>query len=280
MKVIILSAGQGKRLYPHTLDRPKCLVPVVDGCTLLDWQLRQLAAAGLRDVVIVTGFGADQVEKDILRHSDAMSVRTLFNPEYASADNLASAALSAPEMGDAFIILNGDTLFTSSVVAGLCAAPEAPVTVSIAWKDSFDSDDMKAIVRAGKLAAVSKTLKASEANAESIGMIRFLGEGVAWFCEALKAVSAEGDAARKYYLSAVDMIAHERGVGIYEVPQDSWAEVDVPEDLERARRCVERWTVSPAVVRNAVSDGEHPVAPLLPGIPSNGILARAQPRAL
>ncbi|MDD3179352.1 MAG: phosphocholine cytidylyltransferase family protein [Opitutaceae bacterium] len=241
MKVIILSAGQGKRLYPHTIDRPKCLVPIAENCTILGWQLRQLEAAGIRDVVIVTGFQAKEVEEEIRRHGGAMTIRTLFNPAHATADNLTSAALAAPEMDQDFIILNGDTLFTASVPAGLCAAPFAPVTMVVAWKDRFDEDDMKAIVENGRLKAVAKTLDARAANAESIGMILFRAEGVAQFRQALATAGQASDSARKFYLSAIDILARQHPVAVHPVAQDDWSEVDVPADLEHARSCIERW---------------------------------------
>lgn len=247
MKVIILSAGQGKRLFPHTIDCPKCLVPVADGCTLLDWQLRQLATAGVRDVVVVTGFRADRVDAEVQKRVGEISIRTLYNPEYAVADNLASAALAATEMDRDFIILNGDTLFTANLVAGLCAAPTAPVTMAVAPKDRFDDDDMKAVVKAGRLMAVSKVLDARSANAESIGMIRFQSEGVAQFRAALQTATKASDSARKYYLSAIDALAKEHPVSVHEVRQEDWTEVDLPEDLERARRCVARWSQARAI---------------------------------
>ncbi len=249
MKAIILSAGQGKRLRLHTIDRPKCLVEVADACSLLEWQLRQLEAGGVREAVVVTGFAADKVDAVVAAHRGQITVRTLLNRDYAVADNLVSAALASPEMDRDFIILNGDTLITAPIVAGLCAAPSAPVTVSIARKQSFDSDDMKAVVREGRLRNVSKTLPASTANAESIGMIRFQDSGIELFKNALVQVGQEENASRKYYLSAIDRLAQEHPVAVYEVDQDSWAEVDVPEDLERARRCVERWTAQPQTLR-------------------------------
>ena len=45
MKVILLSAGQGKRLLPLTENQPKCALLLGDR-TALEWQLESLAAAG------------------------------------------------------------------------------------------------------------------------------------------------------------------------------------------------------------------------------------------
>src|SRR4051794_18805316 len=110
MKAIILSAGQGRRLLPLTEKRPKCLVPLA-GRTLLEWQLRNLAAAGLEEAVVVTGFGADQIESALrTMQLQGLSVRTLYNPFYAVADNLGSCWAARTEMEGEFLILNGDTL--------------------------------------------------------------------------------------------------------------------------------------------------------------------------
>ena len=42
-----VGAGKGSRLYPHTEDKPKCLLPLA-GRTLLEWQLDALHAAVAR----------------------------------------------------------------------------------------------------------------------------------------------------------------------------------------------------------------------------------------
>ena len=64
MKAIVLSAGQGRRLLPLTETRPKCLAPL-SGRSLLAWQLEGLNIAGVKEAVVVTGFGAEQVEAEI-----------------------------------------------------------------------------------------------------------------------------------------------------------------------------------------------------------------------
>ena len=54
MKVIILSAGQGRRLLPLTESRPKCSLPI-NGRPLLEWQLREISLCAVDEVVIATG---------------------------------------------------------------------------------------------------------------------------------------------------------------------------------------------------------------------------------
>lgn len=64
MKAIILSAGQGRRLLPLTAGIPKCLLQV-GGRSVLEWQLRILAMAGVDRVVVVVGFGGAEVERHL-----------------------------------------------------------------------------------------------------------------------------------------------------------------------------------------------------------------------
>ena len=83
-KAVILSAGQGSRLLPHTEQIPKCLLSL-NGRSMLEWQLHGLAEAGVREAVVVTGFRDDLVQREIEHRTPRpMRVRTLFNPISAS----------------------------------------------------------------------------------------------------------------------------------------------------------------------------------------------------
>lgn len=243
MKAIILSAGQGKRLAPHTDDTPKCLLDVGNGMTLLGWQLTQLAEAGVAEALVVTGFCAEKVEKEITKYTDIIKVRTLFNPFYKMMDNLGSVWHARREMSKDFIVLNGDTLFTADVVARLCAAEANPLTVTISKKDSFDADDMKVTLEGEHLVAVSKELSLDNVDAESIGMILFRDSGVDMFRDTVVEAVEQKEQTGRYYLSIIDALAKTTDVNVVEARQDQWCEVDFPEDLEAARAAVSGWSL-------------------------------------
>ena len=242
MKAIILSAGQGSRLGHLTDDRPKCLIDF-GGRSLLRWQIDALAANGITDIAVVTGFKTEMVEAELAAIGD-VSARVLFNPFYHVADNLGSCWIARDEMLEDFIILNGDTLIAPGVVAALLAGAAAPITVTVDVKDGYDADDMKVNRSGDRLMAIGKRLSAEESNAESIGMLAFRGEGPALFREQVDAMMRTPDGVRNWYLKAIDALAPSGVVGTVSIEGMEWAEVDFPADLEIAAALTARWAAS------------------------------------
>src|SRR5919109_1358618 len=147
MKAIILSAGQGSRLLPLTEGRPKCLLPIGPR-TLIEWQIWALTQGGVNDIAVVVGYHARDVQ-DLLKRLEGphLKIRTIFNPFYKLADNLASCWMARHEITQDFVILNGDTVIQPKIFQTLLASPAAPITVTIDKKESYDSDDMKVHLR-------------------------------------------------------------------------------------------------------------------------------------
>ncbi|MCA9510401.1 MAG: phosphocholine cytidylyltransferase family protein [Myxococcota bacterium] len=241
MKAIILSAGQGRRLLPLTESRPKCLLPVRGSQPVLEVQLRALAACGVEEAVVMVGFGADQVEAFLAGTPiPGIRVRTFYNPFFAQSDNLVTVWLARPEMADEFLILNGDTLFEPAVLEKLLASPPAPLTVTINEKARYDDDDMKVKLAGGRrLQAVGKKLT-GPIDGESIGLMRFQGEGGERFREALDAAVRRSAGMSAWYLSVVDALAPSMRIETASITGSWWGEVDSPEDLTVVREGLER----------------------------------------
>jgi choline kinase len=244
MRAIILSAGQGKRLLPLTEKTPKCLLPVQGETTVLDLQLRTLAACGVDEASVIVGFGADQVEEHLAAHpTEGIDVRTVFNPFYAQSDNLATAWLARSEMTSEFLLLNGDTLFEAEVLRRLLASPNAPLALSINVKDHYDDDDMKVVLNGGRrLAAVGKTLSSKLVGGESIGLMLFRGAGAEAFRNALDAAIREPKALALWYLSVVNGLTDTLRIETVDISGLWWGELDGPEDLTSVRRALARRT--------------------------------------
>ena len=247
MKVVILSAGQGKRLSPLTDDRPKCLVEL-SGRTVLHWQLANLARVGVTEAVVVTGFRADRVDEEVARLDlPGMTVRTLFNPFYALSDNLATCWLARAELAGGSLLLNGDSLIEPAIAQRLIGAPAADITVTIDRKPGYDDDDMKVLTDGDRLMAIGKTI--TEYDAESIGFLRFSPEGAALFTHYVEAIMRRPEGLKRWYLSVINEIAQQTGqVRVQSIEGLDWAEMDFPEDVPGNRALAAKWATAGAAI--------------------------------
>jgi len=240
MKVIILSAGQGRRLLPHTEDTPKCALPLGDR-SALEWQLMSLKAGGANEVVVVSGFQAAKVCA-IAENFTSLPVRVSHNPFYAHSDNLGTCWIVRHEMHQPFVIVNGDTMFEPEVFARLLAAPmRYPITLVTNRKAAYDADDMKVILDGERLLRVDKRLDVNAVSGESIGMIRFSETGAQLFRDQLELMMANESTLKRWYLSAIDALADKGFVGTVGTAGHAWCEIDDAKDLAHAAKVVPGW---------------------------------------
>ena len=105
MQAVVMAAGEGRRLRPLTERYAKPVLPI-DGRPVIVTLLRELAAAGLTPVTVVTGHLAEQVEA-LLAGFDA-ELRFVRQPEaLGSADAVVRASLEPP-----YVVAGADTAFT------------------------------------------------------------------------------------------------------------------------------------------------------------------------
>lgn len=241
MKAIILSAGQGRRLMPLTLNMPKCCLPL-HGISILEWQLSQIAQCDIDEVVVVTGF-ANEVVDSIVNRVTGINVRTLHNPMFAHTDNLGTCWEARFEMDGPFVLMNGDTLFEAAVLQRLLACDSGyPITLATDTKPHFDLDDMKIIADGDRLLKVSKQLDISLVDGESIGLMVFNQDGAKAFTDKLEVMMDKADALKLWYLSAIDQLASTGIAGICQIHGLSWCEVDDATDFRAAANVVKLWS--------------------------------------
>lgn len=244
-RAIILSAGQGSRLLPLTAELPKCMIEF-SGRTLLEWQVRALAAQGVSDIHVVTGFMTEVVERELERIAQPnVTLTAHFNPFYKVADNLGSCWIARDAMEGDFLILNGDTLVSQSLVARVQQGGDYPICVTVDIKEHYDSDDMKVERAEGgagdRLVHIGKTLSERQTHAESIGFLAFRGEGGGIFRTHVEAAMRTPAGVENWYLKVIDQIAPTGKVGTVSIAGMEWGEVDFLNDVKRAENLTANW---------------------------------------
>ena len=120
MDAIILAAGLGTRLRPHTLTIPKPLLPIRER-PILDWTLEALPAVVNR-VVVVVHYLAGQIEA-YLRRQQRFDHWLAVTQEQPRGTGDALRACREHVVSDRFLVLNGDDLYGARDLEALARQP-------------------------------------------------------------------------------------------------------------------------------------------------------------
>jgi len=241
---MVLAAGAGRRLRPDTDALPKALLPVDGEVTILDIALRNLAAVGLRDVVIVVGYAADAVRDRAASLERAHGVRlTLVDNDRAEDwNNAYSLWLAREHFAAGALLVNGDTVHPVSVEKTLLAAGQAGPGIIIAVDDikRLADEEMKVIVGPGdRVTKITKLMDPALAYGEYIGATLIGAAAAAPLAAALEATWRRDPSL--YYEDGFQELADRGGViGVAPIGEVEWVEVDNHDDLRRAREIAAR----------------------------------------
>jgi MurNAc alpha-1-phosphate uridylyltransferase len=108
MKAMILAAGRGERMRPHTDSNPKPLIPV-GGKSLVERHLENLRAAGIADIVINLGWLGEKISA-ALGDGARFGVKIRYSAEgWPALESGGGIFHALPLLGtDPFLVVNGD----------------------------------------------------------------------------------------------------------------------------------------------------------------------------
>lgn len=95
---IIMAAGTASRFAPLSFEKPKALIEV-RGEVLIERQINQLKQAGINEIVIVTGYKAEQFQY----LKDKYGVILVHNPYYLTRNNNASIYVARKYLKNSYI---------------------------------------------------------------------------------------------------------------------------------------------------------------------------------
>lgn len=105
---IIMAAGTSSRFAPLSYEKPKALIEV-RGEVLIERQIRQLREAGIEEVVVVTGYKAEQFEY----LKDKYGVVLINNPYYLTRNNNSSIYAAREYIKNSYICSSDNYFITN-----------------------------------------------------------------------------------------------------------------------------------------------------------------------
>lgn len=239
MRAVILAAGEGRRLRPHTLDRPKCMVELA-GAPLLFHQLATLRGAGVEDVTLVTGYRADRLE--------ALGLPTRHNPAFDRTNMVASLMCAADLLdgGDDVLIAYADIVYEPRVLEPLLRCPSAlAISIDTGWRRLWalrledpleDAETLRLSPEGDVLELGKKPVSLDEIEGQYMGLIKVSASFAPRLVEAHArldpgALHDGKDLANMYMTSFLQHLI-DGGQALRAVPVDGgWLEVDSDRDL-------------------------------------------------
>jgi choline kinase len=228
---ILLCAGGGTRLRPLTDHKPKALIEV-GGESILHRAMRLLSAAGVREVIVATGYRAEAVRAALA--DSAVKVTFCHNADFETTQNSISLLRCADAVRQRpFFKLDGDVLFHPDLPARLCEH-QAPLAVAVERRHDLGDEEMKVIVSGSFIEAFGKKLDPHACYGESIGIERLDADAGALLFRAIEAAYERGRSDLYYEDVYSELIVAGLRARLVDVTDLSWIEVDTPDDLARA----------------------------------------------
>jgi choline kinase len=236
---MVLAAGAGRRLRPDTDTLPKALLPVVGETTILDIALRNLAAAGLTDVVVVVGHAAERVadRAEAMERSHGVTLTLVHNDRANDWNNAYSLWLAREHFAHGALLVNGDTVHPVSIEKTLLAARGAAgVILAIDDVKHLGDEEMKVVLdERGLLETITKRMDPTRADGEYIGATLIEADAAVQLADALETTWQRDPGL--YYEDGYQELADRGGeVAVAPIGAVDWVEVDDHNDLRRARQ--------------------------------------------
>ena len=120
---VILAAGMATRLRPASNLLPKGLFEI-GGTPLLGRSIDLLAAAGIAEVLVVTGHHARQIETALGSRRGGAAIRYVHNDLYAESGSMVSLLRAAPAVSGPILLLESDLLYHPAFLDAAIAAED------------------------------------------------------------------------------------------------------------------------------------------------------------
>ncbi|MDR2406770.1 MAG: NTP transferase domain-containing protein, partial [Bacteroidales bacterium] len=239
MKVIILAAGIGSRLYPITKKMPKSLVRV-SGREILDYQITGYIKSGILEeqIYVITGYLSEMIQAFL--SNKYPRVNTIINSDYLTTNNMYSLYIALTEISNntlldfgTLIINNADCLYDESLIQEfvLCEYKN-----TIACEIGTYVDESMKIVTDGNniITDIAKTIKSENATGVSVDLYKYSSEAIQKLYLIIKDYIEVKKDVKQWTEVAFPVLFKEIDVYPFDVKQRKWIEVDTMDDLLQA----------------------------------------------
>jgi bifunctional UDP-N-acetylglucosamine pyrophosphorylase/glucosamine-1-phosphate N-acetyltransferase len=213
-----MAAGEGKRMRPLTLERPKPLVHVA-GKPIIEHVLEALPPE-VTEVIVVIGYKGDMIQKHLGDSYGGRSIRYVH--QWMPAGTAHALSLARPFLTGKFFLLNADDILGKEALA---EAVLHPLSILVAPHEEPSKFGVIAKRADGTLEGIEEKPEQPKTN--------LVNTGAMVLDERLFQYEAPRHATGEYYMTdPLSALAKEHPVMVIEQPL--WIPVGYPEDIPKA----------------------------------------------
>ena len=234
---VILAAGMAKRLRPLTDERPKCLLTVGQR-TLLQRTVDGMLAAGIDELVVVTGYRGQMIRDFLTQHYPQLQIHFLDNVDYAHNNNIFSLWMTRPfTEGRDFLLLDSDILFDPQIIPTVLKEEGSALALN---RHDLGEEEMKIVVdEHNNIVEISKTCSIEKAIGESVGIEKMTADySAALFKELEQMIEREGLIDIFYERAFERLIPQGHTFRVVDTTNLFSIELDTVEDFENAKQLI------------------------------------------
>jgi len=226
MKALILNSGLGSRMGVLTSEHPKCMTEISSKETILSRQLNMIADAGIKEVVVTTGY----YDGVLVKYCQSLELPIHFtfvnNPIYDQTNYIYSIYCARDYLDDDIILMHGDLVFENEVFDRVVVSPVSCMTVSSTVP--LPEKDFKARVVDGMVMAVGVDIFNEAMEAQALYHLK-KDDWKVWLDKIIE--FCENDNRKVYAENALNELNGAVNIHALDVENLLCSEIDNPEDL-------------------------------------------------
>ncbi|MDR2966856.1 MAG: NTP transferase domain-containing protein [Methanobacteriaceae archaeon] len=117
LKAIILSAGEGTRMRPLTLTKPKTMLPVA-GKPIIQYNIEALRDSGVTDILLIVNY-KESIVKDYFKDGEDFRVKISYKTQKELLGTANAIEYGKDFVDDTFVVLNGDIILDSDLIKNI-----------------------------------------------------------------------------------------------------------------------------------------------------------------
>jgi len=259
LKAVILAAGEGIRLRPLTLTRPKHLI-AIGGRPILEHILNSLKVAGLNEALIIAHYMADKLQQ-FFDNGSRFGIELKYKLQDGVRGTADAAVLARSYVDEDFLLIYGDLVVTPDIVKkviGFHEEEKPDVTMAVAPVEHPEHYGIVKLDDSHVTDIVEKpSPERASTNLANAGMYVLSPE----IFEKIEQTPLSKRKEQEITDSLRLLIQEEKSILAVRIPGEEWLDIGRPWDLLEANRRILNMLES--TVNGEIEEGTHLIGPIV-----------------